>query len=548
VSVRHAALALSTVAFLAGAGTAGASVRGETAAAAGVFKVAIPKTGSVTVAQLDVKAPKKPRLAVTNKAGVRAGVTVVGEVAKKAAKKWTVRVVVANRNLGKSAAGVGEDFGFVAVNASVPGLSNRAVTAGKLTSFLNTTVLATSGVPGFMCADVAGTPAILAGDAWGKFDAAAIEDFGDDALCGKQAKGAAAFFGSLRGVAVSPVALTQAPTSVATGDVDGDASPDIAVAEPGGLELFVGLNDGTFGLPLTLHTGGTPVSVGAADIDLDGIVDLAVAESSPNQIEVFSGAFLAPRSIGSEVLNGSPLNFTFGNANTDADIDLFVGTGAGVQVFENNGKGDFSAAGNLTVPNNVPLAVAFGRIDGDPIGDVVFVGEQGAVDVFGFFIFTGNGNDTFGGPFPHGSFTADHTIYGPGSLMIVLFGHSAATYASGGLRFFPNVFPTFGPEQFIPAGTHPAGVLAADVNNDNVTDLIALNRGSGTLSTELGTSSGGFGAPKTSSPAGSNPVSAAILNFNNDAFPDIVVANAPPAGGLGSVDILSGNGQGVFQR
>lgn len=200
------------------------------------------------------------------------------------------------------------------------------------------------------------------------------------------------------------------------------------------------------------------------------------------------------------------------------------------------------------MPNCIPLSVAFGRIDGDAIGDIVYVGEQPGLDVFNFFIFTGNGNDTFGGPYFHGYFTADHSIYGPGSEMIVLFGHSAATYASHGLRVFPNVFPTFGPEQFVSAGTAPVGVVAVDVNRDNLTDLIALNRGSGTLSTVLATPAGGYSAPKTSSPVGSNPVSAAMLDFNNDGVPDIVVAKAPPAGGPGSVDILSGNGQGVFQR
>lgn len=526
---------------------AGAAVRGADGSAKLPFKFDVPKPGTVTVAQFTLKAAKKPRLVITNKKALSASVTVVGTVAKKAAKTWTARLVIANR-AGKSTAGVAQDFGFVSVNSTLPGkVTNRGVTGSGVSSFLNVTVLGASNPPPSLCTGLAGAT-VLAGDVLGGYSANDVFEFGDDALCGKQEKGASVFFGTLRGVAVSPVALTAAPTSVAAGDFDGNGSADVAVTVPHGVLIFVGLGDGTFALPLSVPLAGNPVTIAAADIDLDGLTDLAIAESSPNEVEVFTGAFLAPRSIGSEVLNGSPENFTFGNANTDADVDLFVATTAGVQVLENDGKGDFSAAGNLTVPSNVPLAVAFGRIDGDPIGDVVFVGEQGAADVFGFFIFTGNGNDTFGGPFPHGSFTADHTIYGPGSEMIVLFGHSAATYASGGLRFFPNVFPTFGPEQFIPAGTRPAGVLAADVNKDNVTDLIALNRGSGTLSTDLGTPSGGFGTPKTSSPAGSNPVSAAILNFNNDAFPDIAVVNAPPGGGAGSVDILAGDGQGTFHR
>src|SRR5207244_13629616 len=84
--------------------------------------LAIPRVGSVTVAQVKLTAKKKPKLTVSNKPELRGTVTVVAAVVK-SGKSWTARIVIANRG-AKSASGVDEDLGFLAVNATVPGLGN----------------------------------------------------------------------------------------------------------------------------------------------------------------------------------------------------------------------------------------------------------------------------------------------------------------------------------------------------------------------------------------------------------------------------------------
>ena len=48
----------------------------------------------------------------------------------------TTPIVIANRG-AKSASAVDEDLGFVAVNATVPGLGNRGVTGSAPVAFLN---------------------------------------------------------------------------------------------------------------------------------------------------------------------------------------------------------------------------------------------------------------------------------------------------------------------------------------------------------------------------------------------------------------------------
>jgi len=73
------------------------------------------------------------------------------------------------------------------------------------------------------------------------------------------------------------------PTSVATGDFNGDGKPDFVVANGGdnNLWLYFGKGDGTFNLPIILPVtlGLAPTWVAAADLRGIGKTDLIVAEA-----------------------------------------------------------------------------------------------------------------------------------------------------------------------------------------------------------------------------------------------------------------------------
>jgi Leucine-rich repeat (LRR) protein len=68
------------------------------------------------------------------------------------------------------------------------------------------------------------------------------------------------------------------PRALAVGDFDGDAVPDVAVANNGGDSLSVFLNDGSgqFSGAEVSGIGSQPVGLDAADFDGDGLTDLAV--------------------------------------------------------------------------------------------------------------------------------------------------------------------------------------------------------------------------------------------------------------------------------
>ena len=69
------------------------------------------------------------------------------------------------------------------------------------------------------------------------------------------------------------------PSSVATGDLDGDGDLDLAVANAGSdnVSVLLGNGDGTFQSAVHHGAGGVPSSVATGDLDGDGDLDLAVA-------------------------------------------------------------------------------------------------------------------------------------------------------------------------------------------------------------------------------------------------------------------------------
>lgn len=87
-----------------------------------------------------------------------------------------------------------------------------------------------------------------------------------------------------------------APTSVAVGDVNGDARLDLVVANSSDNTVSVLLGDGTgsFAPALAFPTGASPWSVAVGDLNGDGESDLATADVGANSVSVLLANSFAP--------------------------------------------------------------------------------------------------------------------------------------------------------------------------------------------------------------------------------------------------------------
>ena len=83
---------------------------------------------------------------------------------------------------------------------------------------------------------------------------------------------------------------------------------------------------------------------------------------------------------------------------------------------------------------------------------------------------------------------------------------------------------TFNSEATYPVGTTPDRLAVSDVNGDGKVDLIVANYGANTISVLLGNGNGTFRS-QVALPIGNEPFAIAIADYNGDGFPDLAVAN-----------------------
>jgi len=320
---------------------------------------------------------------------------------------------------------------------------------------------------------------------------------------------------------------------LAVGDFNADGQTDFfAVSSDGGVgraTLFVGEGDGTFGLPLVLPLSGLPTSVASTDIDLDGVSDIVVGFTNGN-VQVMTGsavAFAFPTGFdGLLPGNGAPVvSVAFGRINDDVIQDVVTATqpagAAGVvRIYPSSPAFTYSPGVNFALPVAALIGTSAGanvpapRAIATGVSNFVSAGSAQPDSDIDVFIATSTGVQILENTTPTNGFT-------------------------------PTFVPATTPQLL--AGSSPVGVIVADVTADNIPDVIALNRGSGTLSTFVGLSTAGYNTPRQSL-TGANPVSLSLMNFNSDGRIDVVVANAGVGaiGSLGTVTVLTGGNTGAF--
>jgi VCBS repeat protein/flagellar hook capping protein FlgD len=341
------------------------------------------------------------------------------------------------------------------------------------------------------------------------------------------------------------------PSSVAIGELNGDGRPDLAVANNGygthTVSVLLGNGDGTFQPRTAFRTGRYPICVAIGDVNRDGQADLVVANSDAITVSVLLGNGKGGFGSNIELVTGEhPVSLATGDLNADARPDLVVANWGDdtVSVLLESTGGAFEPKSDFGTGNQ-PVSVAIGELNGDGRPDLA-VANYGSNTVS---VLLGSGDGTFGtktdfvaGRELNSVAIGDLNRDGWSDLAVANFGSNAISVLLG------SGDGTLGTKTDFGTG-YCVCVATADFNVDGSLDLAAANWDrDGTVSVLLGNGDGTFG-PKTDFETGSLPGSIAVGDLNGDGQPDLAVANwsyeTPYPDG--TVSVLLGNGDGTFR-
>ncbi|MHB8302203.1 MAG: FG-GAP-like repeat-containing protein [Acidobacteriaceae bacterium] len=296
----------------------------------------------------------------------------------------------------------------------------------------------------------------------------------------------------------------------------------------------------------TFSVGKTPLGVASADFAQNGFQGMVVTNSQSNQMTVFVGsgpAVFANTNTYPTCAGPASVLATDLNGDGYPDIAVACPTANSVDVFLNNGTGNFPSSPSQSVPVTDPVAMVAGEFAGAGQVGIAVAGGGGNITVLRNI---GNGTASttvsLSGGFS-GIATADFNNDGfldlavsdsPGNKVDVLFGDGAGN---------------FKPSGSYAVGTHPSGIATADFNHDDHPDLAVTNAGSNNVSLLFGSAAGTFTPQNFAPGAGTDPIGIAVTDANGDGNSDIIAFDAAIGTNTsqGSVAVLLGNSGGTFQ-
>jgi hypothetical protein len=247
----------------------------------------------------------------------------------------------------------------------------------------------------------------------------------------------------------------------------------------------------------------------------------------------------------------APVNYTVGSLpfansvgdfNGDHILDIAVCNynSNNVSVLLGNGDGTFKAAVNYAVGTE-PSAITVADLNHDGYPDIAVADEIGKT--IAVLINNADGTGTFkpavlypAGQAPRGIVAGDLRNIGILDLVV------ANNLGGDATVFLGNGDGTFQAGVNYAADVNPKSVALGDFSGDGILDIAVANHNTNDVSILMGNGDGTF-KPPVNYAVGLDPRFVAVADFNLDGKLDLVTAN----GGASTISILYGNGDGTFQ-
>jgi hypothetical protein len=349
----------------------------------------------------------------------------------------------------------------------------------------------------------------------------------------------------------TPYATGQSASAVALGDLDGDGSLDIAVANNGTVSVLLNLGDGTFAPAASYDVFASPQSIALADFDGDGKLDVVVSNTNGGYFN--GGNLIILTNTGKGVL-GPPTSYAAGrypqalaarDMNGDKRPDILVVTDAGtLSLLINLGSGRFAAPVPYATGGEAS-AIAIGDINQDGKDDVAIsnMGNGGAPGNVG--VRMGGGDGTLAeisnyqldaALWARSVAIADMNRDGHPDLIVSGYGDFGQP-VQGRIDVLDNQgMGSFSTAVGYAAANEPWALAVADFDHDGAPDVAAINPAMVGQSAVLLLLNDGSGklAPPSSYPVGNSSLALAAGDLNHDGWIDLVTADGYP----GQVSVL----------
>jgi hypothetical protein len=288
------------------------------------------------------------------------------------------------------------------------------------------------------------------------------------------------------------VATMREPRRVVIADVNNDHRADLLVIAQDGLAVHLGAEPGGFAAAQLLQAGDHLVDVAATDINGDGRTDLAVLDRGRSTLGILLGGDGGGFTAADSYLVGYGADAALlADLDGDGAVDALTlnRLGDSATLLHGRGGGDFDGVVCLRAEIGDLTAVAVDDFDRDEHPDIAVASEDG--------------------------------------------GRVAVYLGLGGGHFRP--LPP------LAVGRQPRALVAADLNQDDIPDLAVVNFGADAVVILQGDGRGGFAAPRRVS-VGTGPSAISVGSFGSDTQTDLAIVNSLSD----SVSVLYGDGHGQF--